>query len=131
MRSEEEKNLYKIDTAFNNLLIDQTISFNKDVLIRQVIKLSEDGVRKALIDLGWSPPGPSDKTGWQSIDTAPKDGTHILLPFGGSCIVGYWWHSPGGEENRWCADLSANRDEDLSPTHWMPLPPKPQENNNE
>ncbi len=58
---------------------------------------------------------------WQPIETAPKDGTQVLLWIGGHSEPwaqtgffegGYWLDSYEG------IDLS-------SPTHWMPLPPPP------
>lgn len=59
---------------------------------------------------------------WQPIETAPRDGTRILcyLPFGrGFTTQTHWhidkrggnWYDEGGE---------------LCPTHWMPLPDKPE-----
>lgn len=67
---------------------------------------------------------------WQSMETAPKDGTFILLltttnirpqplPFTGRWLFGV----PGC----WVlvnADLAIQR---IEPTHWMPLPPPPSE----
>lgn len=73
---------------------------------------------------------------WEPIETAPKDGTRILIcggtrtdsgdfcdgsyPFAGQTIA-HWdhdgWnggHSEGYNENWW-----------HKPTHWMPLPPLP------
>lgn len=68
---------------------------------------------------------------WQLIDTAPKDGTTILL-----CRVGYI-PSTGhfDEELGWIdfdADDFSRREEWIdscsrwSHTHWMPLPPPPE-----
>lgn len=58
---------------------------------------------------------------WQSINTAPKDGTHILcyLPYGQSLMIETWWHVD--ERN----GLWFHEDGEVCPTHWMPLPKPP------
>lgn len=77
--------------------------------------------------------------GWQKIETAPKDGTRILV-YGGT------YYSDGGgsamsyddyplvevREARWyrddwCLGFGNGYDVELwgKPTHWMPLPPPP------
>lgn len=54
---------------------------------------------------------------WQTMETAPKDGTEILLWDAGKfAIVGYW-HPLSGH---WTTGDYA-----LVPTHWMPLPEGP------
>lgn len=58
--------------------------------------------------------------GWMPIETAPKDGTSIMLGNPGWLIptVGSWrhyGHAPAG----WTGGGS-------NPTHWQPLPPPPQ-----
>lgn len=56
--------------------------------------------------------------GWRSIETAPKDGTRVLI-----CHTG--WYSPvvGRFELReWLDDEQMVR----LPTHWMPLPAAPE-----
>lgn len=83
---------------------------------------------------------------WQPIETAPKDGTHIFL-----CIPDWdyeqtpkvptqvvtegWWDPemyPNGEwrvvtlPSHGCDCCSFSNQE---PTHWMPLPPKPEKQN--
>lgn len=59
---------------------------------------------------------------WQSIATAPKDGTTIML-FGArgryKMVVGKWFPSP------WCAWQSQPGSWPINPTHWMPLPTPP------
>lgn len=62
---------------------------------------------------------------WQQIDTAPKDGTLILLwcekatePSLARFDNGYWRNNHYGErEMYWHFS---------NPTHWMPLPPAPE-----
>ena len=86
---------------------------------------------------------------WQPIETAPKDGRPVLLwlerkisrnyTVSGLCdllVIGFWQHgrwvsievedcgSMGGELTGWMADWCPL---DVSPTHWMPLPPPPED----
>ena len=74
-------------------------------------------------------------TGWQPIDSAPRDGRVVLLA-GGSFFC-------EAREERMRTPFTAAWDEDdwlivgkesgyvcavyTDPTHWMPLPPPPQE----
>jgi len=70
---------------------------------------------------------------WQTIDTAPKDGTHILLYVEDQGIVeGWWypadWHGDGGWWDY--ITLSAHgcgccQSYDDNPTFWMPMPDMP------
>lgn len=71
---------------------------------------------------------------WQPIETAPKDGTNILLLIGGKVIQGYWccekWNDafPGWDvvvlPSHGCGCCG---DTNPEPTHWMPLPKAPEE----
>ena len=78
---------------------------------------------------------------WQPIDTAPKDGTPILVyadcsgweEYGKSRVVAYWtrhcWAAYGpafGEPLRSKDGMTPQRIADCNPTHWMPLPTPPQ-----
>ena len=66
---------------------------------------------------------------WQKIDTAPKDGTWVLLAGGkdggwgptGPCVVGFWY------EGDWCYCYWDDgwRSAYTDPTHWMPCPEAP------
>lgn len=62
---------------------------------------------------------------WQPIETAPRDGTRVLLyvpPYGAMCGHNSF-NLFGSMDHRWhchsCLDRGAK------PTHWMPLPPPP------
>lgn len=57
-----------------------------------------------------------DGLGWQSIESAPKDGTHIFLhgPNFTDPLPGYWFD--GGKNGWWVAFTMPVR-----PTHWMPF----------
>lgn len=80
---------------------------------------------------------------WHPIDSAPKDGTWILLAGGKTsedyylpdhadesrrCSVGAWYEEPGWD-GCWKIGFwdGAWRTEYEKPTHWMPLPEAPNE----
>lgn len=78
-------------------------------------------------------------TDWRPIDTAPKDGTHILVGdftpgsigfgrFAGEIVptqtVAHWW-AARGEEGFYPSVGSVQHFEPLRLTHWRPLPPAP------
>ena len=62
-------------------------------------------------------------SGWQPIETAPTDGTHILVfaPVDG-VVSSYFKH---GCWQRMTTVYAAGRDGN-EPTHWMPLPDAPE-----
>lgn len=75
-------------------------------------------------------------TGWQPIETAPRDGTRILLWDARKEIAtsGYWQHDIGGHipdscEPPWSFWTPDNHglddwfDDVRGPSHWMPLHP--------
>ena len=77
---------------------------------------------------------------WQPIETAPKDGTNVLLTNGETVSQGvYEFHAPYVRENRDLDGRYISQDEfdgfdgwiDFvggmlpEPTHWQPLPPPP------
>lgn len=65
---------------------------------------------------------------WKTIDSAPRDGTWLLLYWP------HWFHTPvtgyydtrgwGGGNVGWYSDRMTHAD-GVEPTHWMPLPPPP------
>lgn len=65
---------------------------------------------------------------WRSIDTAPKDGTQILLYFEDIGVhEGCWWKDPDCDccEPYWMRRGMCFECEPEVPTHWMPLPDPP------
>lgn len=63
---------------------------------------------------------------WQPIETAPKDGTKILL--GCPASRGYsgvvekcYWHKWDNGKGKWWDWVTPDK-----PTHWMPLPTPPE-----
>lgn len=77
---------------------------------------------------------------WEPIETAPMDGTSILVhnniapgcPGGvadkvwaGNCAVAAWWSDENGRGGAWVCYMSKVLDPELhfTPTHWMQLPP--------
>lgn len=64
------------------------------------------------------------KPQWQPIETAPKDGSHVLLcDDGWFCIAG-WWDDAPRDEGGQCFKNSQSHLW-LNPSHWMPLPKPP------
>ena len=63
--------------------------------------------------------------GWQPIETAPKDGTGILVYCQKSLTVpvtgGYWDDHPACQ----CWIAGGYMQKVFPPTHWMPLPAPP------
>lgn len=58
---------------------------------------------------------------WQPIETAPRDGTEVLIWNGTNCDVAHAaWFNDDGSPN-WF-----NNDTTVEPTHWMPLSTPPQ-----
>ncbi len=74
----------------------------------------------------------TQSNGWQPIETAPKDGTTILLNYSGMKAIRLgWWDDDRFAKKphpffAWpnCSKASARGN---PPTHWMPLPEPPKE----
>lgn len=86
---------------------------------------------------------PEGMAGWQSIETAPKDGRTLLLGYRNQCenwrtVRGQWmdedyihenWEEPDNGEPGWF-ETSVNAEDPpncwcIDPSHWMLLPPPP------
>lgn len=61
---------------------------------------------------------------WQPIETAPKDGTHILA-WDRTCIECIFFNKDVG---KWVTTWDCDESYEFlgMPTHWMPLPPPPE-----
>src|SRR5690606_36923841 len=85
-----------------------------------------DAMRAYRAMLSAAPTPPVDD-GWQPIETAPRDGTDVLLWDGEEIFVGYWsdsiWVSPGA----WVKEEHRSDTVTYLPTHWQPLPAAPTE----
>lgn len=65
--------------------------------------------------------------GWQTMDTAPRDGTHVLLWWP------QWYHAPfmaywsdrGEKWVGWQSDKIIHNRVDVGPSRWRPLPAPP------
>ena len=70
---------------------------------------------------------------WNLIETAPKDGTHILLWDGAKRVLAFWGEYENGWMVPWEDDnllSSAHNNEGeyaqvRNPSHWIPLPEAP------
>lgn len=62
-------------------------------------------------------------SGWQPIETAPKDGTHFWAFEEASEEKQYvcWWKDDFSNWEGW----TTTWDDEPNPTHWQPLPPPP------
>ena len=81
-----------------------------------------------------TPPQRKPLTGWQPIETAPRDGTEILMTNGVDVSSGQWFSAYGGTCDQTGTPNGDDRDAEWmdwsggmqpDPTHWMPLPPPP------
>lgn len=63
---------------------------------------------------------------WQPIETAPKDGTHVLAAVRGLTRIVSWGKTSHVPLYGFCLADQGAEDSDLcEPTHWMPLPEPP------
>lgn len=76
----------------------------------------------------------SSQSGWQPINTAPRDGTHILVSVHGASVWQMFWGVPvslqlGGNvseaDKRWVTSVGCYVINGIT-THWMPIPKPPE-----
>lgn len=66
--------------------------------------------------------------GWQDISSAPKDGTEVLLRTPTRRCVSRWFVL--FDEQYWFGVGPPSRNPEDQPTHWVPLPPSPDDRTN-
>jgi len=69
---------------------------------------------------------------WRPIESAPKDGTHVLLFWNDEVLTGHWWPRGKvqyGAKGNWTKDRFGlgSTAHWSAPTHWQPLPKPPAE----
>ena len=62
---------------------------------------------------------------WQPIETAPKDGTEIIVFEKGGVICTAYWESGYFGHSGWTHHQSRSDVDAVNPSHWMPLPNPP------
>ncbi|BCZ76012.1 hypothetical protein [Komagataeibacter phage phiKX1] len=112
MRSREEQ-IEDLTNAFGE---EGTFSFidDRDAATKHIDEAIQRGRELERAEMGQK---------WRPIETAPKDGTCILVPvkFIGADVV-TWWAAAWRETTN---GLRLNE----APTHWMPLPNPPENGN--
>lgn len=90
--------------------------------------LAEYGPKRSAVQAMEDDAAKQGQEGWKPIESAPKDGSWILLGYflegggGGSPEVAHW-HD---QRLMWCSSSKLlNSAGYYSPTHWMPLPAAP------
>lgn len=74
--------------------------------------------------------GHAPTPGWQPIETAPRDGTHVLVMLDGNLppTSAHWFGPadwPGLRSGGWYLSVQQHEGPRLHPTHWQPLPEPP------
>lgn len=88
---------------------------------RLIGKKARDVIAKAIL-------AERQRSQWQDISTAPKDGTKMLMRGGvyhGFPFVGFWAPSPYAQDRPWETVIGRSNLYEHAPTHWMPLPAPP------
>ncbi len=117
--------------AISTIDIDAILGDSLRKVVTDVgVRHYETAIRERLVELGWTPPD------WRPIDTAPRDGTAVLvlLPYSdrpiqttARWVEGYLFRVPGcwvlceAGDHAESADLTYP-----APTHWKPLGPNPE-----
>lgn len=66
----------------------------------------------------------SAESQWQPMETAPRDGTMVLMWTECGVVIGFW----GQRANQWLRPASSHNKDLEDVRHWMPLPKPPEQN---
>lgn len=95
------------------------------------VETSTDGTGSSTVDnIVMHGRDEADETGWIPIDTAPKDGSDIILANDDEIKTAHWDDVSMGDKKGWQVACEPGNfwnyyTEIKNPTHWMPLPAKP------
>lgn len=64
----------------------------------------------------------SAESQWQPMETAPRDGTMVLMWTECGVVIGFW----GQRANQWLRPASSHNKDLEDVRHWMPLPKPPE-----
>lgn len=90
------------------------------------LEMVDDVVERAISGTGCVRCGMPTEPEWQPIETAPRDGTLVLLYVGRFAVDGFYllhWEPKAGAAGAWVDD--SGRGLVGEPTHWMSLPEPP------
>ena len=157
IQGEEAAKIFKTHAekiALNKTLLDCPFCGNQAKLVPEClghweitctncacVSQSEDSKEKAIT--AWNTRSPT----WMPIESAPKDGTIVILKAGDWYFEAYWdfidsdtgpmWlaqnegvHPPSWHDGA-CWSNNADEEQSELPTHWLPLPLPPKENSDE
>lgn len=113
------------------VLEDTAIVHAEQMVVTALRRMGSPQIDGELLGFQWELAASPPPSVWMAIDTAPKDGTNILVATGAIVREAYWMPDYYGDEEGACW-MPANTDEEygheLHPTHWAPLlPPPPQQ----
>lgn len=90
-----------------------------------------DATQKLLTEAALALRSTLGEGGWRPIETAPRDGTHILIRFGSDWTSSASYHRDEDDAHPWkfldsqgqgLPIINGARDDKYGPSHWMPLP---------
>ena len=89
-------------------------------------EVATSALRDTVLKLNQRIEGLEAKQQWQPIETAPKDGSTVLLFVQGDIVQAHWGEPDGDYNNLcWIPEYGQAAIWKAAVTHWMPLPEPP------